>query len=56
MSHKRRRRQPPPEDSHELGRTFIVAAAQGLIREVLVIVLREVWRGGPWLQPGASPT
>lgn len=48
MSHKRHHRQPPPADSHELRRTFIIATAQSLMREVLVIVLREVWRGGPW--------
>ncbi len=45
MSH---RRQPPPADGHELRRTFIAATAQSLIREALVIILRETWRGGPW--------
>jgi hypothetical protein len=49
MSHKRHRRQPPPVESDELKRTLIVATAQGLIREALVIILREIWRGGPWL-------
>jgi hypothetical protein len=45
---RKRHRPPPPEDDRELRRTVIVAAIQGLIREALVAVLREIWRGGPW--------
>ncbi len=48
MSPKRRRRQLPPVDDREVKRTVFLAMAQSLIREALVIVLREIWRGGPW--------
>lgn len=41
---------PPEEDDHhrEFWRRIAAAVAQGLSREVLVIILREVWRQGPW--------
>jgi hypothetical protein len=42
---------PPPSDDdhrHEFWRRVTDAVAQGLSREVLVIILREVWRHGPW--------
>ena len=41
---------PPPEDDHrESWRSKMAAAiAQGLSRELLVIILKEVWRQGPW--------
>ncbi len=45
---RKRHRPPPPADDRKLKRTIFVAAAQSLIREALVIVLRELWRGGPW--------
>jgi hypothetical protein len=48
MSPTRRHRQPLPEADRELRRTVIVATAQCLIREALVVILREIWRGGPW--------
>lgn len=48
MSRKRHRSPPPPEEERELRRTIIVAAVQGLIREALAVILREMWRGGPW--------
>ena len=39
----------PSEGDHREWRQRIAAAiAQGLSREVLVIILREVWRQGPW--------
>ena len=39
----------PPEGNHrEFWRRVTDAIAQGLSREVLVIILREVWRSGPW--------
>jgi hypothetical protein len=44
----RKRHHPPPPDDHELRRTVVLAAVQGLIREALLVVLREIWRGGPW--------
>jgi hypothetical protein len=45
----RKKRHPsPPADGQELRRAFIVATAQSFIREALLIVLREIWRGGPW--------
>ena len=47
MSRKKRHHPPPPVDDRELQRTIIVAAVQSFIREALVIVLREIWRGGP---------
>jgi hypothetical protein len=40
---------PSPEgDYRELWRRITDAIAQGLSREILVIILREVWRQGPW--------
>ncbi len=40
---------PPPEGDHrEFWRRMADAVAQGLTREALVIILREVWRQGPW--------
>jgi len=49
MSNKRRRRQSPPADDRERWwRIISLAAVQSLAREALVIVLREIWRGGPW--------
>lgn len=40
----------PSEDDHrELWRRVIAAIAQGLSREALVIIVREVLRQGPWL-------
>ena len=40
----------PEGDGHrrELRQRIAAAIAQGLSREVLVIILREVWRQGPW--------
>ena len=35
-------------EGRELRRTLIIAIAQSFLREVLVIILRELWRGGPW--------
>ena len=41
--------QPPPEGDHEPWRRIIIpAAVQGLTREALVILLREVWRIYHW--------
>ena len=42
-SHKRQRPTPPPEDGR-LWRTVVAAIAQGLSREALLIVFREVTR------------
>jgi hypothetical protein len=40
---------PPKDDHREAWRSRITAAiAQGLSRELLLIILREVWRQGPW--------
>lgn len=39
---------PPEGDHREFWRRMADAIAQGLSREVLVIILREVWRHGPW--------
>ena len=44
MSRKRHRHQPPPAEDHELRRVLLA----GVVREVLEIILRELWRGGPW--------
>ena len=38
----------PEGDHREFWRRVTDAIAQGLSREVLVIILREVWRHGPW--------
>ncbi len=43
-----RKYRSPPEEDRELRRRVILAAVQGFAREALVILLREVWRGGPW--------
>jgi len=48
MSRKRHRRPPPPADDREVKRTVILTVVQGLIRELIEIILRELWRGGPW--------
>ena len=42
------RRQPPPTDDRKLRRYLLGAMAEGFAREALAIILREVWRGGPW--------
>jgi hypothetical protein len=47
MSHKRHH-PPPPEVDRELRRTVIAAAVQGLVREALVVIFGDVWRGGRW--------
>jgi hypothetical protein len=47
--HDRQPGQQPPGDS-DLGRKLTLAAVQGLAREALAILLREVWRTGPWLR------
>ena len=41
---------PPEAEDHrrEFWRRITDAVAQSLSREVLVIILREVWRHGPW--------
>jgi hypothetical protein len=44
----RHRRRSPPADDRELSKAIIRIVAQGLFREALLIVLREIWRGGPW--------
>jgi hypothetical protein len=38
----------PEGDHREFWRRVADAIAQGLSREALVIILREVWRSGPW--------
>ena len=38
----------PEGDRREFWRRIADAIAQGLSREALVIILREVWRHGPW--------
>jgi hypothetical protein len=48
MSGKRHRRPPSSADDRELKRTVILTVAQGFIRELVAIILREIWRGGPW--------
>jgi hypothetical protein len=48
MPTSRHRRQSPPADDHELRRLALASVVQGLIREALVIILREIWHGGPW--------
>jgi hypothetical protein len=48
MTPKRHPRHSPPADDRELRRTLIGAAVQSLIREALTVILREIWRGGPW--------
>jgi hypothetical protein len=40
---------PSEGDHREFWRKIAAAVAQGLSREVLVIIVREVWRQGPWL-------
>ena len=40
--------QPPPGEDKELRRKIILAVVQGLAREALEILLREVWRYRPW--------
>jgi hypothetical protein len=39
---------PSEDDRRELWRRVADAIAQALSREVLVIILTEVWRQGPW--------
>lgn len=48
MPAPRHRRQPPPADGRELRRVFFADVVQSLIREALVVILREIWRGVPW--------
>lgn len=56
MHVSKHRRQPPPAEDLKLRRYVIGAIAQGFAREVLVIILREVWRGGPWQLLGTPNT
>jgi hypothetical protein len=44
MSCKRHRPPPPPEDDRKLWRAIAAAIAQGLSREALLIIVREVTR------------
>jgi len=44
----RHRHHPPPDNDRELRRVLLAGVVQNLIREVLEIILREIWRGGPW--------
>jgi len=44
MPHKRHRTPPPPEDDRQLWRAIAAAIAQGLSREALLIIVREVSR------------
>jgi hypothetical protein len=44
----RHRSPSPPKDDRQLWRTVGAAIVQGLSREALVVILREIWRGGPW--------
>ena len=39
----------PEGDRREFWHRITDAVTQGLVREALVVILREVWRGGPWL-------
>jgi hypothetical protein len=39
---------PSEYDRREFWRRVMAAIAQGVSREALVIILREVWRQGPW--------
>jgi len=48
MSKSRRRLKPPPADDHDLRHVLFAAAVQDLVREVLMVILRELVRGGPW--------
>jgi hypothetical protein len=47
MSHKRQK-PPSPNDHESWWRVLFAAIAQGASREALVIILKEVWRQGPW--------
>jgi hypothetical protein len=48
MSQDGHRRTPPPEDARQLWRAIAAAIAQGLSREALLIIVKEVVRQGPW--------
>lgn len=48
MSRRRHRPPPPPQDDHQLWRAVLAAIAQGLSREALLIVVREVMGGRLW--------
>jgi hypothetical protein len=48
MHAPKHRRHTPPADDRKLRRCLLGAIAEGFVREALVIILREVWRGGPW--------
>jgi hypothetical protein len=39
---------PEGDDRREFWRRMVAAVAQGVSREALVIILKEVWRQGPW--------
>ena len=41
-----RKHRTPPGENRELWIRAILAAVQGVAREALVILLREVWRNG----------
>ena len=43
-----RKHRSPPEEDRELRRRVVLAIVQGFAREALAILLREIWRGGPW--------
>jgi hypothetical protein len=48
MPQPRHRRQSTPADDREVRRVIYAALLQNFIREVLVVILKEIWRGGPW--------
>jgi hypothetical protein len=43
-----RHRRDPDSGDRELRRIAYSALLQGLVREALVVILREIWRGGSW--------
>lgn len=45
---QQRQKPPSPNDPEPWWRVLIAAIAQGVSREALVIILKEVWRQGPW--------
>lgn len=45
---QQRQKPPSPNDHEPWWRVLIAAIAQGVSREALVIILKEVWRQGPW--------